>query len=107
MWRPCPHRAVGLMEEEEAHPVCLERNSGVMGQFSSLELAITYKCSSPLVQGWTHDLCPLGTSSLIEESWPLPSGRCWFEPDLLPQEGLLYDRAGTVCPHIQETPCIR
>lgn len=51
MWRPCPLRAVGLMEEEEAHPVCLERNSGVMGQFSSLELAITYKCSSPLVQG--------------------------------------------------------
>lgn len=84
MWR-----AADLMAEEEAHPVCLERNSGVMGEFisCSLELTITHKGHSPLVRGWKHDLCPLRASSLIEESWSLPSGRCWFEPDLLPQEG--------------------
>lgn len=75
MWILCPLRAANLMEEEP-HPVCLERSPGVMGEFSScsVELAITHKCHSPLVQGCKHGLCPLGASSLMEESWPLPQG---------------------------------
>lgn len=53
--------AAGLMNEK-AHPVCPEKNSGVMREFSScsLDLPIIHKRHSPLVQGWNHDLCPLG-----------------------------------------------
>lgn len=47
----CSLSAADVMKEK-AHPVCPERNSGVMGEFSScsLDLSIIHKRHSSLVQ---------------------------------------------------------